>query len=308
MASILTEMMQAAKVPAWFTWIGSRDLPYAFTSLPLPMVSNHMICTIKLKDQYIFLDATDPTCIFGFPTAFIQDKEALLAISEKEYKVLKVPIVDNKKNTVVDTTWMELTPNGIRGKITKDLTGYYAMRFHGKLMYTESSDMKQEMKNEFARGSNKFQLDSFRTGDLKDPGKVELTGWFSLPDYAKKLGEDWFLNLNLFKFYTDEQIDYPKRKMPISYNFITSRKYVTMIKIPDGYRADYLPPSKSFHNEVWGFDLKYEQKGNWLILTQQFDSEHLMITNDQFEAWNKVLENLYPMYKETLSISKTNHP
>jgi hypothetical protein len=222
--------------------------------------------------------------------------------------VLKVPIVENNKNTVVDSTWMELTPNGIHGKISKDLTGYYAMRFHGKLIYTESADMKQEMKNEFARGSNKFQLDSFRTGDLKDPGKVELTGWFSLPDYAKKLGDDWFLNLNLFKFYTDEQIDYPKRKMPISYNFITSRKYVTMIKIPDGYRADYLPPSKSFHNEVWGFDLKYEQKGNWLILTQQFDSEHLMITNDQFEAWNKVLENLYPMYKETLSISKTNHP
>ena len=57
MASILTEMMQAAKIPAWFTWIGSRDLPYSFSSLPLPLVSNHMICTIQLKDQYIFLDA-----------------------------------------------------------------------------------------------------------------------------------------------------------------------------------------------------------------------------------------------------------
>ena len=75
-----------------------------------------------------------------------------------------------------------------------------------------------------------------------------------------------------------------------------------------GISADYLPPSKSYHNDVWGFDLTYEQKGNWLILTQQFDAERLMITNDQFQAWNKVLENLYPMYKETLSISKTKHP
>ncbi len=308
MASILTEMMQAAKVPAWFTWIGSRDLPYSFTELPLPLVSNHMICTIRLKDQYIFLDATDPTCIFGFPTAFIQDKEAMLAISEKEYKLLKVPIVENKKNAIVDSTWMELTPTGIRGRVSKDLTGYYAMRFRGKLMYVEQSNLKQEMKEEFSRGSNKFQLDSFRMGDMSDPGKIVLNGWFSLPDYAKKLGDDWFLNLNLFKFYTDEQIDYPKRKMPISYNFVTSRKYVTLIKIPDGYQADYLPPSKSFHNEVWGFDLTYEQKGNWLILTQQFDGERLMITNDQFQGWNKVLENLYPLYKETLSISKTKHP
>ena len=93
--------------------------------------------------------------------------------------------------------------------------------------------------------------------------------------------------------------------MPISYDFISTRKYVTLIKMPDGYQPDYLPPSRSYHNDVWGFDIKYEQKGNWLILTQQFDNDHLMLSKDQFEAWNKVLENLYPMYKETLSISKT---
>jgi len=305
MASIITEMMRAAGIQAYFTWIGSRDLPYSFTTLPLPLVSNHMICTIRLKDQYIFLDGTDPTCIFGFPSAAIQDKEALLAINDKEYKVLKVPVIDKSRNVLVDSTWLELTPTGIHGRISKDLSGYFAMHVHGKLMYTSQSDLKQELKNEFSRGSNKFQLDSFRIGDLSDPGRVELTGWFSLPDYAKKLGDEWFLNLNLFKFYTDDEIDYPKRKMPISYNFTSTRKFVTLIKIPDGYLLDYLPPSKSYHNDVWGFDIHYEQKGNWLILTQQFDDDHLMLSNNQFEAWNKVLENLYPMYKETLSITKT---
>jgi transglutaminase-like putative cysteine protease len=305
MASIITEMMRAAGIQAYFTWIGSRDLPYSFTTLPLPLVSNHMICTIRLKDQYIFLDGTDPTCIFGFPSAAIQDKEALLAISDKEYKVLKVPVIDKSRNVLVDSTWVELTPTGIHGRIRKDLSGYFAMHVHGKLMYTSQSDLKQELKNEFSRGSNKFQLDSFRIGDLSDPGRVELTGWFSLPDYAKKLGDEWFLNLNLFKFYTDDEIDYPKRKMPISYNFTSTRKFITLIKIPDGYLLDYLPPSKSYHNDVWGFDIHYEQKGNWLILTQQFDDDHLMLSNNQFEAWNKVLENLYPMYKETLSITKT---
>jgi hypothetical protein len=308
MASILTEMMRAAKIPAWFTWIGSRDLPYAFTELPLSLVTNHMICTIQLNDQYIFLDATNPTCIFGFPTAFIQDKEAMLAISDKEYKVIRVPVTENKKTAVVDSTWMELGRNGITGRISKKLTGYYAMNFRGELMYTEQTDLKQKIKDEFSRGSNKFQLDSFRIGDLKDPGNLELTGWFSLPDYAKKLGDDWYLNLNLFKFFTDEQIDFPKRKIPISYNFISTRKYVTMIHIPLGYQLDFLPPSKSYHNDVWGFDLKYEKKGDWLVLTQQFDFSHMMITNNQFEAWNKVLENLYPMYKESISISKTTHP
>ena len=305
MASILTEMMRAAGIQAYFTWIGTRDRPYAFTQLNLPLVSDHMICTIRLNDRYIFLDGTDPTCIFGYPTSMIQDKEALISISEKQYKVLRVPIMEKTQNIIIDSTWLELTPGGIRGRIKKNLSGYFAMRFHGKQLYTEEKDLTQEMKIEFSRGSNKFHLDSFRIGNLTDPGNVELSGWFSLPDYAKKLGDEWFLNLNLLKLFTDEEIDFPKRKIPISYSFNCIRKYVTLIKIPDGYQTDYLPASKSYHNNIWGFDMQYEQKGKWLILSQQFDNDRLLLWNDQFEAWNKVLENLYPMYKETLSISKT---
>jgi hypothetical protein len=77
------------------------------------------------------------------------------------------------------------------------------------------------------------------------------------------------------------------------------------LQIPDGYRVDYLPQGKSYHNAVWGFDLQYEQKGRLLILTQEFDNDHLLLEPDQFALWNKVLENLFPLYKETLTLSKT---
>ncbi len=162
------------------------------------------------------------------------------------------------------------------------------------------------MKESFRRGSNKFQLDSIHISTPSNPDSTVFRASFTLPDYAKKLGDEWYLNLNLFKFYTDEEIDYPKRKMPIEYNFKFVKKFVTLLKIPDGYQVESLPQGKSFHNKVWGFDLTYEQKGNWLILTQQFDNDHLQITGDQFEAWNKVLENLYPLYKETVSLTKSN--
>ncbi|HEY4966420.1 MAG TPA: DUF3857 domain-containing protein, partial [Puia sp.] len=134
MASILTEMMRAAGITSYFTWIGTRDRPYQFTRMPLPLVSDHMICTIRLNDQYIFLDATDPTCIFGFPSAMIQDKEALISINEKEYKILKVPVVEKIKNVQTDSTWLELTPSGIQGRIRQNLSGYFAMHMHGRLL------------------------------------------------------------------------------------------------------------------------------------------------------------------------------
>jgi hypothetical protein len=205
---------------------------------------------------------------------------------------------------VVDTTWLELTPDGLKGRVKKDLEGYFATNMYDKLMYWTNRNIKEDMKGEFGRGSNKFRLDTFHVDKKPTTGRISLTAGFSLPDYAKKIGNDYYLNLNLFKFYVGDEIDYPRRKAPIEYNFKFTKKYVTMLKIPDGYKLGYLPKGKSFHNEVWGFDFSYEQKGNWIVLTQQFDNDNLLITSDQFQAWNKVLESLFPLYKETLSLTK----
>lgn len=304
MASILTEMINAAGVPAYFTWIGTRDLPYKFTEVPLPLVSNHMICAIKLDGKFIFLDGTDPTCVFGTPSYGIQDKEAMISISEQEYKIIKVPMMDKTSNTFVDTTWLELTPTGIKGQIKQVMRGYFASNMHARLMYLNGKEMDRGMKAEFERGSNKFQLDTFQVEKNPAPDKISLSANFSLHDYAKKIGNDYYLNLNLFKFFVDEQIDYPKRIMPIEYNFKYIKKYVTMLKVPDGYKVSYLPQGKAFHNKVWGFDVQYAQKGSYIILTQEYDNNTLMLTSDEFEPWNKVLENLFPLYKETLSLTK----
>jgi transglutaminase-like putative cysteine protease len=304
MSSILTTMLRAAHIPAYYTWIGTRDLPYTYAETPTPICDNHMICTVLLNGEYIFLDGTDPFCVFGMPTEFIQDKQAMVAIDDSTYKILTVPVVSGETNRQTDSTYLELTDDGLKGKITQDLHGYTAMRLEGQLTYTNRKDDQETMKARFYRGSNKFHLDSFRVVDLKDKGHIGMTADFHLQDYAKRIGGDWYINLNLFKFYFHEEIDYPKRQSPIAYDYRNERRYVIALRVPDGYQVSYLPQNKSYHNPVWGFDLRYEQQGNLLILTQEFDNDRLMLQPDQFAEWNKVLENLIPLYKETVSLSK----
>jgi transglutaminase-like putative cysteine protease len=304
MSSILTMMLNAAGVPAYFTWIGTRDLPYRFTDLPLPLVSNHMICTIRLGDSFLFLDGTDPTCVFGYPSYGIQGKQAMVALDSANYKILTVPVIEKDKNISADTTWLELDGNSIHGRIKKELKGYYAMQFYGRLMYENGKTSNEDLKDEFSRGSNKFKLDTFAFYKKPTNEDIVMTAGFTLDDYAKKLGDEIYLNLNLFKFFEHQEIDYPKRKIPIEYHFKSRSIFVVMLKLPQGYRISYLPKSKTYHNAVWGFDLDYEQKGDWVILKQQFGHDQLLLNADQFQLWNQVLENLYPMYKETLSLSK----
>ena len=68
MASLLTALLNTAGIEAHLTWIGTRALPYDYNEVPLPIVDNHMICTAHIGNEWIFLDATDPNCIFGNPS------------------------------------------------------------------------------------------------------------------------------------------------------------------------------------------------------------------------------------------------
>jgi hypothetical protein len=307
MSSILTVMLNAAGVPAYYTWIGTRSLPYSYLETPLPIVDNHMICTIELKKgEYIFLDGTDPSCVFGIPSGHIQDKEAMVAISPTEYKVIKVPVPPKETSRLEDSTFIELTDKGIKGNIALHLSGYYSMEMHSTLTYTNGKDMEEYMKKRFSRGSNKFNLVNYEIGDLGNKDQVAIKARFELQDFAKKIGDEWFLNLNLLKLYEHQEIDFPRRKMPMEFDFRSVNRYVTVLKLPDGYTVSYLPPSKSYKNDIWGFTIRYEQKGNTIVFTQEFDNDHLLLQYNQFEAWNEVLKNLFPQYKESISISKKN--
>jgi hypothetical protein len=304
MSSILTLMLNTAGVTAYYTWIGTREIPYKYSEIPTPIVDNHMICTIKLNNQYIFLDGTDPSCVFGVPSEGIQGKEAFLLITEKEYKVLQVPVPEKEKNSLVDSTFITLTENGIKGNVSRNLTGYYAMGLNNELSFMNQKDKEDYFKDYFVRGSNKFELQKFDVGDRSDKNHIRLTADFQLKDYARIVAGEWYLNLNLFKLYEHQEIDYPKRKMPIEFSYRSVKKYVTVLQIPAGYVVSYLPKSKTFSNDTWGFEINYEQKNNQVILTQSFYNDYLMLYPDKFQAWNKVLEELFPLYKETIILSK----
>ena len=304
MSSILTLMLRTAGIPAWYTWIGTRDLPYTYTETPLPIVDDHMICTIRLDDKYIFLDGTDPNCIFGMPTEGIQDKQALLAIDDSNYKIITVPIPAKETNILTDSTVLSLQGNELKGTVAIDFSGYYSNQLRDMLAYSDRTEAEDAIKARFKRGSDKFRLDSFDIGDRHDRTHTRLTASFTLQDYAKHLGDEWFLNMNLFKLYEHEEIDYPKRKMPIEMHFLNRRRYVVVLNIPDGYEVGYLPAGKTYQNSVWGFRMTYEKKAKQLIFTQEFDNDHLMLQPTQFADWNKVLENLFPLYRETISLEK----
>jgi transglutaminase-like putative cysteine protease len=303
MASILTAMLNYAKVPAYFTWIGTRHLPYTYTEFPLPIVDNHMICAAKIDGQYIFLDGTDNGCVFGMPSEGIQDKEALVAINEKEYKVIKVETPPKEMNRYIDSTFIQLDGDVLKGSIKVHMTGYLSSNMWSTLNYKNEKEREDHFRSRLTRGSNKIKFSNWKVHQSEDNSNTWITADFELPGYAKKIGDEWLLNLNIYKFFEHQEIDYPKRKTPIEYPYLNTATYTTVMQLPKGYKVSYLPKSQSYKNDVWGFDMNYAVHGEKVALTQKFDMDYLMLVPGQFEQWNKVLENLFPHYKQTVVVT-----
>ncbi len=305
MASILTVMLKRAGMKAHYTWIGTRKLPYTYAETPMPLVDNHMICALDLDGKYIFLDGTDPGCVFGIPADHIQGKEALIGISETQFKIVPVPVVPKEGNVYADTTVMSLDNKVLKGEVRLHLQGYYATDLRTRLMYMGSSDKEKYNKELAGRASNKFSAENFRF-DLPDSDRntAKFSCSFQLPDYGKNVAGNLFINMNLIRPYEHQEIDYPKRKIPIEWNCKFIKRFVTIFNIPEGYKVDYLPSGRQFSQDGFGFNFQYEQKGNQVIYVQEFMNDHILLQPEGFANWNKVLEQLFPLYKETVSLTK----
>jgi hypothetical protein len=238
------------------------------------------------------------------PSSSIQGKEALVAINDKEYKILPVEVMPKEKNRYIDSTLLYIDGNYLKGKVKIHMTGYYSSNLATALSYRNEKEREDYFKEHYTRGSNKIKFSAWKVEQSEDKNESWVSADIELPDYAKKIGDEWLLNLNLFKWYEHQEIDYPKRQTPIENEFLKTSSYVTLLRFPADYKVSYQPKNQTYKNEMWGFDMQYSTGNGFITLTQKFDNDHLLIYPKQFEQWNKVLENLFPHYKQSVVITK----
>lgn len=305
MASILTSMLKISGMDAYFTWIGTRDIPYSYNEVPLPLSDNHMICAVKIDQKWIFLDATDPNCIFGMPTSGIQDKEGLISISKDKYELVKVPVVPADKNTIVDSTFLSIDDKKLIGRSSVNYAGYFGSDVYTSLLYNKGDDERKYAKRRMGKGSNKFILKDYKI-NLTDSMKraANISANFEIPDYVKAIGDEIYINLNLEKLMEPVYIDTNKRKMAVENDFLYTINQVHVLTIPSGYTVDYLPKNKVVDNDVVRLSIEYKKTGDVITATQQYIIKGLYITPKDFNDWNKAVAAVSPEYKEQVVLKK----
>jgi transglutaminase-like putative cysteine protease len=305
MTSALVALCREAGIEAHYTWIGTRSLPYSYEETPVTKVANHMICTIKLDGEWLFLDGTHSLIPFGCVPQSIQDKEALISISEKEFRIVKVPVADVTNNVIVDTTQLEIKGGVIAGSAALHLKGYSSWEVQLLMQYKKNEARDIYVRNIMIRGSNKYDQKGY-TYSASDTGDKtsRFTADFTIPDLLKKAGKEYYLNMNMDR--EKEYIDTAGRNVPFYFLYRNTDREVVILTVPDGYTVSYVPPAIEGNiDNHWSYKVKYSMVGNKVILEKEFSNLSLSIPPSDFVAYNKAMDELKKHFKESV-VLKSN--
>ena len=304
MTSVLVGLLRSQGLDAHYTWIGTRDLPYKYTELPTPSVDNHMIASVELDGETIFLDATGSYSPVGYPTSMIQGKESLVSLGE-DYKVVTVPVVPKEQNLMIDSAFVALDKGTVSGTGQVVLTGLVKVANTYKLTGITQKSTEKYLRRLLSKGSNKFVLDDASVSNVEDLDQpIEIDYEFNVADYYREIGDEVYVNLCLDKSLLNAVIK--DREVPIEndYNYI-NRSVVTM-DLPEGYEVSFLPEDIKAEESFFGFTINYEQKGNKVIATKEFYVNYLLLPVDSFTSWNKIIRQYSQSVRNSVVLKKKN--
>lgn len=305
-SSILYKMLDIAGLKGHLTWIGTRKIPYNYNEVPTPIVDNHMILSYTDTDnKTYFLDATGRYVSIDYPTAFIQGKEALIA-NGTDYIIKKVPVIPALKNAIIDTTTINLVEDNLIGKSKVEISGYNKMDCFYALEEERTEEKIKEFYNGLLRkGNNKFLIKSYTETNKYDYEKNLIVDYdFTINGYAKTLGDEIYVNLNLVKdlsvYKTKED-----RKNEIEYEHTTHFSYTTNLNIPEGYTVDYVPDNVSFSNNYLSSSINYTVLGNKITYNHTYTINFISLNLDQQKEVNTLIKKIEKAFKEVIILKKT---
>ncbi|WP_188605858.1 DUF3857 domain-containing protein [Aquaticitalea lipolytica] len=306
MANLLYEMLNHVGIEAYRTWIGTRDRPYTYSQVPTPMVDNHMITTAIIDGETIFLDGTDSYVPFGMPSAFTQTKEALLGINSTTFKLITVPVQKAEQSVTDVNTAIHIKDDMFIVTEKRLLSGYEKVEFITDYLYKKATKTEEEFLNTtLALGNNKTSYNNITKQNFDNKrNPLELAYNLTIDNYVKKVGTKLYINLDIDRVLSKSKVDIEDKKYDKKIDHTYTKNYVTILTIPEGYTASFIPEDLSFENENYGYKITYTQKDNTIIQHKNIFVNTLSVKKQDFESWNEFIKSLIKAYKKSIILEQ----
>lgn len=287
MTNLMYNMAAAAGVSTQRTWIGTRDLPYTYDEVGSPSVDNHMILSYVSEDTVIFMDATNSEIPFGYPSEFIQGKQALVGLDSANYRLITVPSVGAERNQWLDTVFIKIEGQNIVGEGHARFSGYHSSSWQRRLKNVEDEKIQEFYSNYFQKGDNRFTLSNLKYEVSESREFVDIRYDFLIPKYVTLNGEDLIVNLNLERAFGESPFD-EERNIPYETSYNSSVNHIVVLDLGDELSAKFVPENSQFDDDEFGYTMTYTKDKQKIIFSLNTRIESLIMFPESFDRWNKL--------------------
>ncbi len=286
MANLIYTLLKKLNINAYYTWVGTRDLPYKYTEIHTPFIDNHMIATyIDKAGKYYFLDATAEFQSIETAPGSIQGKECLIAIDKDSFQVKEIPYSVSRIffNTRLDIQNLDLKVNEVQrlsGNIARLNAYYVAHRTEEKKRQLFIDQLKSE-------GYAKSTLVKVQHSDLYAVDKeLEIKTEYVLNDYVVKSNSKLYVKPILRGL--EPIIIESDRQYEVEFKQKEHYKWVQEIQIPAKYIVDQLPENASYQHPLFSFSSKLTTKGNKIYVEVEYLTDFVRLPKNEYDAWNEM--------------------
>ena len=301
MANLTKEMLTIAGLDARLTWLGTSDLPYDY-SIPSLVVDNHMICTVLLDGQEVYLDATEKFADLYSNAYRIQGKEVMIQDGEKYYikEIPKSKIEDSKETQRID---LSISENQLVGQGRLEFTGERKVWLLNRLASLPTKDRKAALQS-YLDNSDKNIGAELKTDQTEFPRdeNINIEYGLSVDNKIINLANELYINLENDFQLKDYTLEDREKPLDLSYPYFIDSQ--TSLAIPDGYKLTYKPEAVTINHSKFDINLSYETQNNKILYTKNLMIKDPVILESDFNKWNSAIKEMSIFYEDQIILEK----
>ncbi|MFK5981602.1 MAG: DUF3857 domain-containing protein [Flavobacteriaceae bacterium] len=292
---LLTSMLRKAGLNANPILISSINNGYI--SYPTLKGFNNTLASVEINKKIFLLDAARKNAGFGELSSYFINGIGLIVYPDDSYKLEPTIPTKMSNNIIIANFSLDIENLSISGSVKSKLDNYYAYRHRNNFEDLEEEDVIIEIEEEIENST----VSNLKSSTLEDSKKPIIFSYdIEVEDLLEDINDKIYIAPLLFYGIEENIFSQEDRRYPIYFKHPFAKNRIINIKIPEGYKVENLPSSKSFllQNNIGSFEFSSSVNGQTIQNSYTLRINYTIIPIEYYKG-------LQTMYSEFLKISKS---
>lgn len=296
----LASMLEKAGFRVDMVLLSTRDHGFVRKQYPMSRQFNYVVCRVFVKDEPIFLDATEKYLPINVLPERCLNGEGLLT-SRFNFGWITLTSKVKSKSTITATLAMEEDMN-LKGTVSYVRNGYDAQAARER--YQDMGN--EEYLKDFFSGKT-WEVESSAIENMDSLQKdVRETHHVSITDQISTAGDVVYVNPFTTAQIQENPFRKENREYPVDFGSPQEKIYLCKLSLPKGYSVEELPKSKvlALPNNAGKYQYSVSQVGDMISVISSFQINKVLFAQEEYPVLREFYNQVIAKQAEQIVIRK----